>query len=102
MLETLAEFEEATKDAVCVVDFTAAWCPPCQMIGPKFVELAEGGEYPNVAFHMVDVDANAEAAEKAGIEAMPTFLFYKGGAKVDELKGANLDTLKAKCAALNK
>ena len=100
MLETLAEFEEATQGVVCI-DFTAAWCPPCQMIGPKFVALAEGGQYANVTFLKCDVDANAEAAEKAGIEAMPTFKFYKGGNLVDELKGANLAELEKKLAALN-
>ena len=72
-LATLAEFEEATSQATCVVDFTATWCPPCQFIGPEFVKLSESGDYPNVTFVKVDVDANAEASEKAGITCMPTF-----------------------------
>jgi len=31
---------------------------------------------------------------------MPTFHFYKGGEKVDEMMGANVAGLKAKVAAL--
>ena len=70
------------------------------MIGPKFVSLSEDSAYEGVTFIKVDVDANAAAAEFVGIECMPTFMFYKGGQKVDELRGADLDTLKSKALAL--
>ena len=81
MLENLEEYKAAIAGAgLVVVDFTATWCPPCQMIGPKFVAL--DGKYENVTLVKVDVDANAEAAQAAGIEAMPTFKFYKGGVEI--------------------
>ena len=81
MLEDLAAYEEAIKGAgLVVVDFTATWCPPCQMIGPKFVAL--DGKYEGVTLVKVDVDANSDAAQAAGIQAMPTFKFFKGGAEV--------------------
>ena len=92
-LENKAEFDETLQsDKLVVVDFTATWCPPCQMIGPKFVALAEElGE--DVVMVKVDVDANAETSEAAGITCMPTFQFYKAGEKVDEMQGANYDML---------
>ena len=91
VLKTLAEYNEvvaASTDKLLVIDFTATWCPPCQMIGPKFVAMAE--EFGDaVTMVKVDVDENAEAAQAAGIEAMPTFQFFKGGVKIDQVRGAN-------------
>jgi thioredoxin 1 len=49
-----------------------------------------------VVFVKVDVDENAETAEFCGIEVMPTFQFFKGSVKVDELVGASEQALKDK------
>jgi thioredoxin 1 len=47
------------------------------------------GENPDVEFVKVDVDDADDVAAACGIQAMPTFQFFKGGAKVDEMKGAD-------------
>jgi thioredoxin 1 len=44
-------------DKAVIVDFSAVWCGPCQMIGPVFVQLSS--QYDNIVFLKVDVDANA-------------------------------------------
>ena len=81
-LKTQDEFNAALKEEkLVVVDFTASWCPPCQMIAPKYEGLA--GEVADYALlYKVDVDENGDTAQACGIEAMPTFQFYKGGEKV--------------------
>lgn len=42
-----------------------------------------------VHFVQIDVDELAELSQDLGIRAMPTFLFFKGGDKVNEVVGAN-------------
>mmetsp|Transcript_7616 Transcript_7616/g.15667 ORF Transcript_7616/g.15667 Transcript_7616/m.15667 type:complete len:107 (-) Transcript_7616:282-602(-) len=96
-VESTAEFEELilkkSLEKLVVVDFTATWCPPCRMIGPHFETLAE--ETPEAIFVKVDVDDQAEIAASAGIEAMPTFQFFKGGKKVKGFAGADIGQLKS-------
>ena len=101
MLKTKAEFDAELASAggkLVVVDFTATWCGPCQMIAPLFGELSE--KNPDVVFVKVDVDENQETAAACGINCMPTFQFYKNGAKAFEMQGADPNQLTAKVAAL--
>ncbi|KAM3937231.1 thioredoxin-like [Leptodactylus fuscus] len=95
-LDCLNEFKaiiESGGGKLIVVDFTATWCGPCQRIAPFYEALAV--KYPGVILYKVDVDEAAEIASDCGIRAMPTFHFYKGGKKVDELCGADQDKLES-------
>merc|ERR1711935_281637 len=98
-LKTLDEYNEAIKET-CVIDFTASWCPPCQRIKPVFAEMSKEDDNTNIKFYKVDVDENKDASEAAGIEAMPTFHFYKEGEKKETLRGANVEKIKEQVAAL--
>ncbi|XP_068443331.1 thioredoxin b [Clinocottus analis] len=99
----LSEFNQMLKEAgdkLVVVDFTATWCGPCKMIGPKFVEQSTTAENKNVVFLKVDVDDAADVSEHCKISCMPTFQFYKNCEKIFEFSGANVDTLIEKLAEL--
>jgi thioredoxin 1 len=74
------------SDAPVVVDFHAAWCPPCRVMSPILAELAS--ERPDVRFVKVDVDSNVETAVRYGVLSMPTFMVFRGGSPVLRLVGA--------------
>ena len=81
------EFKQALSSAsasgnLLAIDFTATWCGPCQMIGPRFEAMVP--EFPFVDFAKVDVDDNQEVAQQCGIRSMPTFKFYKDRQQVAE------------------
>ena len=91
-LQERSDFDAALQDAgskLLVVDFTATWCGPCKMIGPRFEAMSTSGEFPHVIFVKVDVDENQETAALCGVRAMPTFQFFRHGHKIAEFGGAD-------------
>ncbi|KAI9297189.1 thioredoxin-like protein [Neoconidiobolus thromboides FSU 785] len=94
-VKTFDEFKTIIEgDKLVVVDFHAQWCGPCKVIAPQFQTLSE--EQTDVEFIKIDVDAVPEAAQFAGVTAMPTFKLYKSGEKVSEVVGANINLVKKK------
>lgn len=81
----------ACKYFQAVIDYFAVWCGPCRMIAPKVEALSESlaKSGKDAKFYQVDVDEVPAVAQKAEIQAMPTFHGYKKGGKVFELVGAN-------------
>ncbi|GFO19359.1 thioredoxin [Plakobranchus ocellatus] len=97
IIRTKEEFDKtiAETSILVVVDFFATWCGPCKAIAPQLETWSK--EYDGeVLFIKVDVDENEETAEAAEVSAMPTFHFYKGGKKIDEVVGANSSVLEEK------
>jgi thioredoxin 1 len=81
---------------LALIDFTAAWCPPCRMLGPSVDALARELA-PNVVIAKVDVDDHPELASRFGVLSMPTLLFFRGGQLVDRIVGVvPIDHLRAK------
>ena len=76
-----------------VLDCFATWCGPCKAIAPRIVEMSH--EYPDVRFCKLDVDEVPNTAQDLGIRAMPTFLIYKDGKKMEEVVGAQVAAIKA-------
>src|SRR4051812_50176706 len=70
-----------------LVEFTAAWCPPCKMIAPVLDRIAteQTGRMRVVA---LDVDENPETTRRYGVMGMPTLALFKDGEIVTTLVGA--------------
>ncbi|KIK71522.1 hypothetical protein GYMLUDRAFT_33715 [Collybiopsis luxurians FD-317 M1] len=89
-IDSLKDFQEIISgDKPIIIDFWATWCGPCKMISPVFDKLSEKDEFKEtVGFYKVDTDAQPDIAQECGITAMPTFILFQKGNKVNETKGA--------------
>ncbi|KIJ62739.1 hypothetical protein HYDPIDRAFT_30327 [Hydnomerulius pinastri MD-312] len=76
-----------------VAFFTSATCGPCRMIEPVFEDLARNNSRADggVAFTKIDlaVGMGGAVATEYGVRVTPTFIFFKDGVKIHELKGVN-------------
>jgi len=87
---TDATFEEVVlnSDKPVLVDFWAAWCGPCRMVGPVIDEVSTEYEGKAVVGKM-DVDANQEFAAKYGVRNIPTVLLFHKGEMISRQVGVS-------------
>lgn len=72
-----------------VVDFWSPWCAPCRTLRPHMERLAKGsGE--KLRFVAVNVEADAEMAQRLNVKALPTVAMFHAGQETERFTGAGI------------
>ena len=84
---TSENFEELVlkNEKTALLDFSAVWCGPCQMIAPVIHEIAE--ENKDIVVGKIDVDNDTPLAIKFGVSSIPTLVVMKNGQAIDKAVG---------------
>ena len=78
--------EVLSSDKPVLLDFFAAWCGPCRMVGPILDEIA--GERQDIKVCKINVDEEADLASQYRIMSIPTLMVVKNGEVVNKSMGA--------------
>jgi thioredoxin 1 len=71
-------FLSEIKEGASVVDFSAVWCGPCQMLAPVMEELAEELS-DKISFLNIDIDENPDLTMQYRIQGVPALIMFKDG-----------------------
>jgi thioredoxin 1 len=83
-----------SRNAVVCVDVYANWCGPCKQTEPSYSLLASQYNEPGKC---AVVKENYEKKLSDGVGALPTYIFYVGGRRMeDEIVGADLAKVEEK------
>ena len=86
---TSATFERqiSRSDIPVVVDFWAAWCGPCKMMAPAFVQAAAQLE-PRVRLAKLNTEEEQAIAQQFKIMSIPTLVIFRNGREIARQSGA--------------
>jgi thioredoxin 2 len=77
----------AQSSVPVLIDFWAAWCPPCRAVAPLLEELARR-HAGRLVVAKVDTDRHQRHASRLRVQAIPTLAIYDRGALVHQSAGA--------------
>jgi thioredoxin 1 len=69
-----------------LVDFYAAWCPPCSVLTP-ILEKLETEYEGKVLFRKINVDNSPITSQRFGVNPIPTVILFKAGKPAGEFIG---------------
>ncbi|ACB74736.1 thioredoxin [Opitutus terrae] len=91
MAHDLSDFQtdiiDQSQRTPVLVDFWAAWCGPCKMLGPVLEKLA-GEAAGRWMLVKIDTDAHQDLAAQFGIRGIPNVKLFHHGEVIAEFAGA--------------
>jgi thioredoxin 2 len=88
-VHAVAEFDELVSSSPLpvLVDFWAPWCGPCRTVAPEVERVAKARAGGAVVVK-VNTDEVPEIAQRYQIDAVPTFIVFRGGQVAKRISGA--------------
>jgi putative thioredoxin len=83
---------DASHTVPVLVDFWADWCGPCHMQMPVLVKLV-GELAGKLLLAKVNTDTERHLAQEHGIRSLPTMRLYRNGQVVEEILGAQTESM---------
>lgn len=80
------EAEVLKADGIVLADFYSDSCVPCKRLSPVIAEIEE--QFGDKAkFVKININFDAELAEKYEVRSVPTVVFFKNGEELSRLGG---------------
>ena len=78
--------EMAKVNQIVLVDFSASWCFPCQMLSPILDKIAE--EYKDkIVLAKIDIDESPVISLAYQVDVVPMVFLFKNAQPIDSFKG---------------
>ncbi|MDF1661298.1 MAG: thioredoxin [Planctomycetota bacterium] len=78
--------EILANEGPVLLDFSAEWCGPCQVLSPIIDELAE--ENAQIAIvGKLNIDTDPALAAAYGVQSVPTVLLFRSGEVIQRFVG---------------
>jgi len=83
---------EASRAALVLVDFWAAWCGPCKQLAPVIEKVVRsyGGK---VRLVKLDTDAHPSIAAQLRVQSLPTVYAFRDGRPLDGFVGVQTESM---------
>ncbi|MFH1233688.1 MAG: thioredoxin [Patescibacteria group bacterium] len=77
--------EVENNAGLALVDFSAPWCGPCQLMSPIIDEIIEEYKNKDIKIGKLNTDEYQNIAEKYNIMSVPTIMLFRNGKMIEQI-----------------